>query len=256
MQNISIDVVIPYRNNYRRLISLVDELINLHHLGKIIVVRDYCSRPSPERLNRYPVEIIENTGVQGALSARYAGVHHSHADYIMFFDSDDVYVGGRLSDLKFNSDVIVSDYIVNNLLKETKKYMALRIFAHNLTLVPFSGLIVKRQSLLEVEKHVNLGIKSCQDDLLLACLMFNKSSFFHSGSVLAHLSTSRDSISVRENRVKDIKLILIQFRREIITYSFCGFATWLVWKGRLYLGKWSPRIARVYVRLFFSKYSF
>lgn len=256
MQDFSIDVVIPYRNNFRRLILLVDELINLKHLGKIIVVRDYCSQPSPTGINKSPVEIIENTGIQGALSARYTGVHHSTADYILFFDSDDIYVGGSLSDLNLDSDVIVSNYVVNKTLKETEKYMDLRLFAHNLTLVPFSGLIVKRQSLLEAENNLDLGIKSCQDDLLVACLMFGKKTFVHSNSTLAHISTSPDSISVLENRFKDIEFILRQFRTEISSNSLFGSASLLIWKGRLFLGKWSPKICRIYNRFFFSKYSF
>lgn len=256
MQDSWIDVIIPYRDNYRRLTLLVDELTSIKNLGKIIVVRDHCSSPPPALSDKAPLEIIENLGIPGALSARFSGVHHSKADYILFFDSDDTYIGGDLCDLNFAADVLVSDYIVNNTLNETKKFMELRLFAHNLTLVPFSGLIVKRQALLDVEGLLDLSIKSCQDDFLIASLMFGGKSFDHSNSTIAHITTSSDSISVRENRFKDIQLVIEQFRSEIISSSLYGRSSLLMWKLRLIIGKLSPKVSGILNRLMFSKFSF
>lgn len=251
----SIDIIIPYKNNFRRIPDLIIELQCISSLNKIIIVQDYCEDNSISFRFHDKVLITQNTFKPGALGARLSGMLISKASHVMFFDSDDYYIGGSEIKIDINYDLYISNYIVNGKFIYTEPFMSIREFAHNLSLMPFSGLIVKNVIVKKFINTLNIDLNSCQDDFFIGTLLFNGARTVHLNKCLSSLVSSYDSISLNSKKYQGFEKLIDLFKLHIKSKSKYKIFSYYLLKLRLIISKLNPKIGVLFGKFFFNKVS-
>lgn len=251
----SLDVIIPYKKNFRRIPDLIIELEKISNLNKIIIVQDYCDDNSISFRSHDKVIIAQNILKPGALGARLTGIEMSKSSHVMFFDSDDYYIGGPEIEIDVNFDLFISNYIVNGKFIHTEPFMSIREFAHNLSLMPFSGLIVKNNFARKFIDTLNINLNSCQDDFFVGTLLFSGAKTVHLNNCLSSLVSSSDSISLNFNKYQGFDELIDLFKLHISTKSKYKKISYHLLKIRVSMSKLNPSLGVLFGKLFFNKVS-
>lgn len=92
MENIKIDVIIPFYSNSIWLDEALQSVVcQSYPINKIIVVNDGSSENIDFLISKYPLVEFYFKKNEGAASARNYGIKKSNAEYIFFLDSDDLW---------------------------------------------------------------------------------------------------------------------------------------------------------------------
>ncbi|OOE43960.1 glycosyltransferase family 2 protein [Salinivibrio kushneri] len=96
---IKLSVIIPYHNNKKQLLRLLESIPKKYGL-EIIVVDDNSFEPLTLNDENYDVTILKNEGKRWAGAARNKGLKYANGKYVIFADSDDFFTNGAFDILE------------------------------------------------------------------------------------------------------------------------------------------------------------
>lgn len=185
-----VSVVIPVYNAEAYLRQAVESAISVEEVGEIILIEDrspdnalqICYELSKKykivKIYRHP-----NGENRGAGASRNLGIEKASLPYIAFLDADDYYLENRFKACKEVFKTILEvDYVVgvsqfeDEYIKQTDNYKMMSEVANNKTYNLFPALlsgqygyfdtnsiVIKRDSILKLEKWFNPDLKLHQD---------------------------------------------------------------------------------------------
>ena len=234
-------VVIPTKNRLQQTSEAINSALTFLEIDEIVTVVDGDDDDVKKYSNLidslgFPcIKVIKNKLVQGAQGARVTGLLEAKNEIIVFLDSDDLLADGLkcLIEEIFKNKSIVMVYGNIKCGSSESNFMQLdgsnylRVL-RNLSLCPFSGLVVRR-SLLDVNQ-INLLLPAWQDDDF--CIQAAKSGPIKFVDVIsAEYRISNESIS--KNRSKQFVglSMLIEKNRSEILFNF-GLFRIMLWRLR------------------------
>ena len=124
-----ISVIIPTYNNDDELIKTVSNVCSQSYKDiEIIIIDDDSSDQTKDKilkLQNSRIKYYKNSTNLGVSKSRVEGVRKSKGEYIAFIDDDDVWLDDKLSKQshiikKNNLDFVTSNFIINNMIDQTK----------------------------------------------------------------------------------------------------------------------------------------
>ena len=124
-----ISVIIPTYNNDDELIKTVSNVCSQSYKDiEIIIIDDGSSNKTKDKilkLKNSRIKYYKNPTNLGVSKSRIEGVRKSKGEYIAFIDDDDVWLDEKLSKQshiikKKNLDFVTSNFIINNMIDQTK----------------------------------------------------------------------------------------------------------------------------------------
>lgn len=240
-----ISVVIPVGFMNRDLVGCIQSVLRFEEITEIIVVVDNADvsisaiQTNIAKLTlQVDVKVLRNKFARGANSARLTGVLASLNNWIVFLDDDDELLPGFESSIAIASNlignpslVIVGDYVYGELQVRIpdnieKIYDTIK---NSLSLVPFSGMLAYKSSLLL--KCFPPNLPSWQDDyLIIKHMLYGKIK--KANGAVARLKYSQQSISTNKAKKLDG---LRYIRREF--YDMLGEKRFrrLLWRIREFI---------------------
>lgn len=176
MRGLSVDVVIPCRDRPSLVLEAILSALEINEVDQVIVVDDYSQPPLEDVIlpqlmaNCERVIFVRNDKSPGAQRSRLLGLATSRAQFVIFLDSDDLLQPPNVSQAieKVFRDP-ESVLFFGDVLSGGKVFKPGRKGGNhaeralwNLSLAPFSGLIVKRSAAKTAQ--FDQDIPACQDD--------------------------------------------------------------------------------------------
>jgi len=136
-----VSVIIPSYNQVPELINAIKSVINQSYADLEIIVIDDCSSQNV----KYEIDNIKDDRIQfykteknsGVIEARKLGFIKSTGNYITFLDHDDIFttncIENKINIFSGNDKInmVLSDYIENNLITNSNKIHKMESFASN-----------------------------------------------------------------------------------------------------------------------------
>ena len=240
--NYGISVVIPTKNRHDKIILAVESAAKIRNVSQILVIDDGST---PEiTLDSFSglsaddkLIILKNAYVAGAQGARLTGAMSSCNEIVLFLDSDDLLLESGVTHLY---QAIQADpglaMVYSDVIGQRRKSTFLRVNGNgfrdvlrNLSLCPFSGLMV-RKTLIHWES-LDLRLPAWQDDdfCLVAC---QNGRVQYIDTPAASMMVSSDSISKsRFGQVIGLALLIDRWKIEIVNEF--GAGRLFLWRLRL-----------------------
>lgn len=234
-----ISVVIPVKNRVMKLIDAINSAVAIKHVCEVIVVDDHSMPPLTldalnlrERSNL--VRIVRNTGAPGAQHARSLGTTEAVGEFVLYLDSDDLLVADGIEKMivasednpdaalfygNFKVGAVVTDFL-------QVRGRAFPKMLKNLSLCPFSGLLVKKAA--ASWESVDKELPAWQDDDF--CLTVSRQHPVHFvDAITAEYRPSEDSISASsDKRLNGLRSMLHKWGPEM--RRVVGLHCYFVWK--------------------------
>jgi glycosyltransferase involved in cell wall biosynthesis len=245
VDNYTCSIVIPFYKRHETIRKAISSALELPFIEDVIIVDD---DPFPELNHSFFLEIfnelacaskikvIKNTMYKGAQGARVCGADYSNSDLILFLDSDDELIKSgciALYEELCNSAKIALVYSNVYFEEGCSDFLRLEGFAFdivlkNLSLCPFSGLMV-RKSMVSWDK-LDLLLPAWQDDdFILTVSSNNQIKFIDSFSSKMYLSNNSISKS-KINQLIGLSMLLKKWKTEIVSQQ--GYHRFFLWKLR------------------------
>ncbi|MEJ8308832.1 glycosyltransferase family 2 protein [Agrobacterium larrymoorei] len=258
-----ISVVIPVKNRVPKLIDAINSAVAIRNVCEVIVVDDHSTPPLTldalnlqERSNL--VRIVRNSGSPGAQHARSLGTAEAVGDFVLYLDSDDLLVAAGIEEMIAASEknpdaaLFYGNFRVGS--KETN-FLQVRGGAFpkllkNLSLCPFSGLLVKKEA--AQWDDVDKDLPAWQDDDF--CLtVARRYPVYFVDTITAEYKPSDDSISAStDKRLIGLRGMLRKWGPEM--KRIVGHRCYFVWK-LMYFALWAETIMATRRRRGISKKS-
>ena len=237
-------VVIPYYNRRASIEHAVISVISLPYVAEVIIVNDnspddFGISIFSKNIDVKKITIIENSLIKGAQGARVWGVKASKTDFIIFLDSDDRINEYGMNMLhryaKLNKEIALF-YGNVSMNGKLKKHPALHghcfpFILRNLSLVPFSGLLIRKSRV--PWDNLDLTLPAWQDDdFILTVSEGNQISYIDVTTSIMELSSNSISLS-KSNQIVGLSMLLVKWRPSII--EVFGFGRLLLWRLRLFV---------------------
>ena len=230
--------VIPFTTGDDFLLRAVSSLSSIDEIQEILLIDDGGEGSVPFQLRTSRAEVLRNNGNPGALGARLYGMAKASSDLVVFLDSDDEIIAGGIRTLidavEDTPDLVLAygDIQIGQTVKKmypTCGY-AYPLVLRNLSLAPFSGLVVRR-NLLDLER-VNIHLPSWQDDaFLLAAAASGKICHLGVATAVMHSDRPNRITSSAKRRMIGLHSLLDQYGGEIVKKF--GLRHYVKWRLRL-----------------------
>ena len=219
-------------------------VISLPYVAEVIIVNDnspddFGISIFSKNIDVKKITIIENSLIKGAQGARVWGVKASKTDFIIFLDSDDRINEYGMNMLhryaKLNKEIALF-YGNVSMNGKLKKHPALHghcfpFILRNLSLVPFSGLLIRKSRV--PWDNLDLTLPAWQDDdFILTVSEGNQISYIDVTTSIMELSSNSISLS-KSNQIVGLSMLLVKWRPSII--EVFGFGRLLLWRLRLFV---------------------
>lgn len=249
-----ISAILPTRHRLEKTLAAALSLSVIEVIDEILIIVD----GNLEELNRYKnffryrglknVRILKNDLARGAQGARITGVKYAKNELIFFLDSDD---RALQAGVNMEADALIGDddlaLAYSDLIIGDKKTNFLQLDGHcfravlkNLSLCPFSGLMVRKNS-IDIAR-LDTSLPAWQDDDF--CLVVaQKGKVKYVIAPAAEYLPSTDSISrSKRKQFKGLSQLLEKWRSLLI--EELGYKYLLLWQLRrlsLYFGSLGER---------------
>lgn len=235
----NISVVIPVKNRLEQLRLAVSSASSIDLVSEIIVVDDGSDRPvggEDIRVASYTgrLTVIRIDTSRGAQNARHVGYETAQSKYILFLDSDDLLIAEGVVALFNHAEKYPELSLFYGNLKAGKgRTDFLRVHGsdfipvlRNMSLCPFSGLLVRRGSVQWSEISTDLPAWQ-DDDFCLTVAKHGGASFCD--TVAAEYIVSVDSISrERMSRIIGLEKMIGKWGGQI--QEILGIWYVIVWR--------------------------
>lgn len=228
----TVDVVIPYHSHHALAIRAARSALAIKGVQRVFLVSD-----GAEVGQDFEVVVhLENLHPKGAPGARLTGIHASKSEFIVFCDQDDVLLPLGIDELIEEVVASRSNFGFGRIFSKDKlvsfpsvKKDAYHEVLRELSLVPFSGLIVRRRDALKA--GMNTALPSWQDDDF--CIRLSKiGKVARIDSPVARMESTPDSISSNYARLHSgLEMLLEDNKEEILRHHGLFFLN--LWKLRL-----------------------
>lgn len=124
----SVDFIVPLYNKVDEVEKTINSILNTEYVNFRIIIVDDCSTDGSYELvqklysNDQRIKIVLREKNGGLSTARNTGLEYAQADFIQFWDADDIYNASALSELVYASIVGFSD-IVTGLAERNGKIL-------------------------------------------------------------------------------------------------------------------------------------
>lgn len=241
----SITVVIPFQTKNQFLIKAINSCLDQNSVDEILLIQDNHIPLFTEiellSINSKRVKIIRNNFQEGAYGARIYGLTLASNDLVAFLDSDDVLFKNSLS------------YLMSEMLKDESIGLAYGItlsnetpidilkisgfiypqVLKNLSLSPFSGLLVRKNILNAIKP--NLKLPAFQDDDFILNISQNFKIIFVNHEIAKMNTDHDDRLSKKfDNLTSGLSMLLEIWGRQIQEYY-----------GRKYIYLWRLRLLNI-----------
>jgi glycosyltransferase involved in cell wall biosynthesis len=233
-----VSVIIPTFNRYEIVQNAINSVLNQEDISiECLVIDDHSTDNSFIKLkakysNDDRVRLLQNIYLKGAQGARNTGIHYSNANFICFLDSDDILtehsIRNRISYFS-NEIVLVYGDFVNQVFPKNI-YNSKKYISRNLSLCPFSSMMVDKRKLLQVYPNYKLdeSFGAWQDDDFVFDLA-NAGEFKHCNFIVAQFAPVNREFSISQSKVKfvnNFNKIIEKRKFEIVNislghYSIC-----------------------------------
>lgn len=245
MTSPKITCVIPHKNRFESLERAIKSSLSVQQIAHVLVIDDKSTVLPTQGIRDLEKEFEgrlvirpNSSPISGAQSSRAQGIELANTDWILFLDSDDELLEPGVTTLiemacQSNADVAYGRIIKEN-GKVTKPLKLngnpYKILLRELSLVPFSGLLVRNERARSVK--FNLNQVSWQDDDFILSLAKSGAIFLHCDSFVAKMSRGNNSISSNYSRLHlGLSQLLHTWEKEICHYQ--GVFYYTLWKARL-----------------------
>jgi glycosyltransferase involved in cell wall biosynthesis len=226
-----VSVIIPTFNRYDIVQNAINSVLNQDYISvECLVIDDHstdqsCSKLKAKYSNDQRVRILENVYSKGAQGARNTGILFSNSNFLCFLDSDDILTDFSISNRMsyFSNDIVLvyGDFISQCFPKNitySKNYIR-----RNLSLCPFSSMMVNKQKILEVYPGFKLDetFEAWQDDDFIFDLA-SVGEFKHCKSIVAQFAPINREFSISQSKLKfvnNFKRMIDKRKSEIIIVS-------------------------------------
>jgi len=216
-------VVIPCRDRHDRVARAVASAATIPFVSEVIVVDDGSSPPlTADLFHADRVRVVPNRLTPGAQGARVTGGLEARGDVILFLDSDDVLVADgvrRLHERLRSDDGTAMTY--GNARRGGRVTDYLRLEGHafravlkNLSLCPFSGLMVRKAAV--PWGTLDLTLPAWQDDDFVLTVSKGGAVAFVD-TVVATMELTGDAISrSRAKQLAGLTALVDKWRPDIL----------------------------------------
>ena len=143
-----ISVILPTYKRYHRLKKAIVSVLNQTYKSfEIIIVDGGCNKKTQQLILSFcdqRIIYLKNNCHTGVSSSRFLGIKNANYSFVSFLDDDDTWRHDKLQ-LQYNVmvnnprvDLVLCDYIVNNITTKTKKHISLQKFETNFKNILFS----------------------------------------------------------------------------------------------------------------------
>lgn len=237
-----ISAIVPTRDRLEQTLEAALSLVVIEVIDEIIIIVD----DDFEELNRYRnsfeyrgfdnIRILKNDVTPGAQGARICGIMNAKHELIFFLDSDDLALrdGVTMEAQAFLNDPDLALAYSNLVVGDNKSNFlqldgyCFRVVLKNLSLCPFSGLMVKK-SAINLER-LNSALPAWQDDdFCLVIAQYGKVKYVSAPA--AEYCLSNDSISRSKARqYQGLSQLLDKWRNTLV--EEWGYKYLFLWKLR------------------------
>ncbi len=231
-----VSVIIPTFNRFEIVQNAINSVLSQDNCSlECLVIDDHSTDDSFSKLkiiysNEERVRLLQNVYNKGAQGARNTGIYFSKSDFLCFLDSDDILteqsISKRISCFSTETVLVYGDFIDQVFPKfiNNSEYYIRR----NLSLCPFSSMMVNKQRLFDVFPNFKLDetFEAWQDDDFIFDLA-NVGEFKHCNSIVAQFAPNDREFSISQSKFKfviNFQRLIKKRKSEIVNISLCHYS--------------------------------